>query len=130
MSHWTTRFARNTIPWTLGSDSNILIISLILLELMQIIYRTSIHLVHLFTSIVNRINILFINITKIIIFKIIIAFYLVCILFIISSIILLIIGLFYKVSCILSCHVNSNHLPVRHLFLFNIFKVINLNKSK
>jgi hypothetical protein len=124
MSHRTTRFARNTIPWTLGSYSNILIISLILFELMQIIYRTSIHLVHLFTSIVNRINILFINISKIIIFKIIIAFYLVSILFIISSIILLVIRLFYKVSCILSSHINSYHLPVSHLFLFNILKLL------
>ena len=122
--HRATWLARNTTSWTLSSDSNILIVPLILFELMEIIYRASIHLVHLFTSIVNWINILFVYITEIIIFKIIIAFYLVCIFLLISSVILLAIRLFYEVSCILSRHVNSNHLPVSHLLLSIFLKLL------
>lgn len=131
MSHRAARLSRNATSRTLSSDPRILVVPLlILLELMKIIDRTSIHLVYLFTSIVKWIYILFVYITKIIIFKIVIAFYiLVYVLFVISTLILLVIRLLYEVSCILSCHIHSHHLPVSHLFFFNFSKVINLNKS-
>ena len=124
IAHRTTRLPRNPISGTLSSYTWILSVPLlILLKLMQIIYWTSIHLIYLFTSILKRIYILFVYITEIIVFKIIITLYvLVYVLLVISTIVLLLIGLLHKVSCILSCHIHSHHLPVSHLFFYQFFK--------
>lgn len=131
VAHLATRFPRNPSSGTLSSDPWILVIPLlILLELMQIIGRTSFHLVYLFASIMVRINILFVHITKIIVFKIIITFHvLLYALLVVSISVLLLIRFLHKVSSILSCHVHSHHLPVSHLFFYQFSKVINLNKS-